>query len=199
MKKVAFLVAVVAAAVAAGAYVAAPRLRLFRLERALFAATDAKTAAPIARAILKNGGPPATDALIRYANQHPWCSFDPLHNVALFCDETNGQIHIVYVGPDGPEVSTGDPGLDKAVRAAIPEVTGETLTVGEPPHLFTGIHLLPPETDRADFVLRPKATGQWYRVEFDFKDGRLAVGSYDVSNADLSRWRKNADWPKSWQ
>jgi len=199
MKKVAFIVGVVAAIVA-GAYVAVPRLRLSRLERALFAATDAKSAAPIARAILENGGPRAGDSLIQYAKQHPWCSFDPLHKVALLCDETKGQIHFVYVGPSGSGVSPSDPALEKLLDAAIPETTSEIGTVDEPPRLYTGIHLLPPETNRADFVLRPKAKDQWLRIRFEFKDGRLvARGVYDVSNSDLSRWRKSTDWPKSWQ
>lgn len=190
--------AVFAAAGMAGMFVALPRLHMWNLEKSLAAAINAKTAAPIARAVLKGNTASGTAAVAQYAEQHEWCDFDPAHALFLLCDQDSGQIHIVYVGP-GPAVSTGDAALDKAVTAAIPEVTGMTLSIGKPPQLFQGVHLLSVAEDHADFVLRPSGDAHWYRLRFEFNNGRLiASGSHDVSDKDLAEWRKSEDWPRSW-
>ncbi|HLA84090.1 MAG TPA: hypothetical protein VJL29_04790 [Thermoguttaceae bacterium] len=199
MKKAILAIAVVAVTIATGAYIVVPQLHLRRLEHSLFAATDAKTAARVTRVILKTNSPRATDVLVRYAREHQRCDFDSLHKIALLCDEINGQIHIVYVGPCGPKVSTGNPAIDKAVEAVIPETTSESLFVGQPPHLFNGIHLLLSQPNQVEFVLRPKGNDPWLRLRFVFNEGGLvASGSHDVNNADLNQWRKTKDWPKSW-
>lgn len=201
MKRALLVIAVLVAVGAAGIFVALPRLRVWNLEKALAAATDARTAAPIARTLLKANSPSGTRAIVQYARQHEWCDFDPAHVLFLLCDQDSGQIHIVHVGPSGPAVKTGNAPHDEAVTAAAPEATALILSVGEPPQVFKGIHLLSAVEDHADFVLsRPSVDARWRRLHFAFENGRLmASGFHDVSDRELSEWRKNEDWPRSWQ
>ena len=179
---------------------AAARLRLSHLKEALSAETDVEAAASIARTIMKSHGARGIAVVRQYVKQHENCALDATHKLLLLCDKDNGKIHIVYVGPEGKAVSTGDAALDEAITAAIPETTGETMSIGEPAKLFKGVHLLAAEEGQAEFVLKPKMGNEWYRVLFRFSDGRLtSQGLHEVNNTELGQWRTNQNWPKSWQ
>jgi hypothetical protein len=200
MRKFVFvLIAVVAVAFVAGLLLSIPRLRSWRLETALAEAGDAEAAASIARTIMKSDDERGKAVLVQYANERDLCAFDTTHNLLVLCDAGGSKIHIVYVGPRGSPVSTGDAALDRAVTAAIPEPSSETLSMGDPPVLFNGVHLLAAEPAQADFILREQAGSEWHRLCLKFTRGRLmSQGVHSVSDAELQEWRKNPDWPPSW-
>jgi hypothetical protein len=173
-----------------------PRLRLSRLEEALSAAVDAETAATISREILKSSVKRSKAVLLDYANEHELCEFDSTHEILLIADDVSGEIHVVYLGPGG---TTGDPLLDEAVAPGMPETIAQSFTIGEPPRLFRGIHLVAVDEEQADFVLRPQAEAEWHRYSFEFAGGRLvSEGLHDLNETELIQWQNSRGWPQRW-
>lgn len=174
-----------------GVLFALPLVRSLRLEKALSTATDAKAAASIARTMIKSNSKRGIAAVARYANRHESCAFDATRNLLLLCDDQTGEVHIVYFGPEGTPASIGDTSIDELVVASF--------SIDEPPRLFSGIHLLSRQKDRTDFILRPKTGSDWYRYSVRFSDRSMtARGLHGVGDSELHQWRRNEDWPQSW-
>jgi hypothetical protein len=185
-----------------GMFLAAPRLRMFYLKKALYAAADSEEAAPIVRTILKSGNARGATVVSEYANQRKMCAFDASHRVVLIGDERSPEVHIVCLGPSFTLVSTGDASMDDAIGKAIPipKTTSRRFSIGEPPRLFRGIHLVAVDEEHADFVLRPQTEPEWHRYSFHFSEGRLvASGLHDVSETELAQWQQSPDWPPDWK
>jgi hypothetical protein len=201
MKKIVLIsLCLLVVVVTVGLALVLPHLRMAANERSLFAAPNIKVAADVARKILKSNSARGRAAIRQYADQHRLCAFDTTHDLLLLCDENNGEVYVVYAGLQGATVSTGDRSLDKAVAAAIPEITSESFSIGKPPKLFEGMHLLTPKEDQADFVLKHKAANEWSRVSFEFDKGRLlSQGLHDVTDTEVDTWRGKQDWPETWK
>lgn len=176
--------------------VVAPYLRLGHLEKSLYDAKNAEEAATVARAIMKANSSRGMHVIQEYANQQDLCALDAAHGILLIGDEATGKIHEVYAGPQGTIVASGDSSLDKAVRAAIPETTLESFSIGEPPVLIEGVHVLSSEATQVDFLLKTKTDNEWYRFSCKFAGDRLTEQRfYDVSNKELQTWQEKQDWP----
>lgn len=201
MKKIVLIsLCLLVVVIALGLAFGLPHLRLAADRKSLFSAPNQKVAATIARKIMKSNSAQGRATIQQYADQHRLCAFDTIHNLLLLCDDNNGAIYVVYAGLQGTTVSTGNSSLDKAVAAALPETTSDSFSIGKPPKLFEGIHLLTPKEDQADFILKHKVSNEWYRVSFKFNKGRLlSQGLYDVTNAEVDIWRGSQDWPEMWK
>ncbi len=87
--------------------------------------------------------------------------------------------------------------------------TKQSITVGDPPILWSAVFRLPDGAVNADeaggrdsvgFLLRPEAQAGYIRVAFVFQGARIErMTAYDVTDAQLRRWKASAWWPKEWR
>lgn len=168
------LVIVAALCLLAGLMVVRPVVRAGQLSRVLSQTSAAGDAADVARELLKIGNERALAAVADYAAASDLRAFDARHAILLIHDPATSRTHLVHVRPRGEPIDTGDPALDRAMAAAIPEVAGETFRLGDPPEAFVAVRVVESVVGHVDFLLESEDAGASTRYRFRFEDDRLA-------------------------
>jgi len=155
----------------------------------------------------------ASDVVAQYASESPLRAFDREHRLFLMHDDATGRTHEVAVSPQGTvEIkdsslsNTDKENLARTIHAAMPRITSESFTIGQPPAIFSALHFLGREqdsvrgNDKVTFVLKERGLPRYHAVVFQFEQSRLiSEGLYGVSEADLFRWQQADSWPQDWK
>jgi hypothetical protein len=170
--------------------------RVARFAEQLDEARDSKEAAVAAYELLRIDAESARDVVADFAARSPLMAFDRKHLVLLILDGSSGRVHEVI--------------SEKVMPTAISKVR-TSLTLGDPPTLWSGLFRLPDGAvaadegeggERASFILRAKDPTCYYLFTFGFQDARLdweRSTMRDVKDAELRRWKASDWWPKDWQ
>jgi hypothetical protein len=155
----------------------------------------------------------ARNVVAQFAADSPLRAFDRKHNIFLLHDASEGRIYEIAMCDHGRvEVPAGLPayvrdGLTRATRGAMPHFSRVSLTIGNPPDIFSAIHLLVDRSpdqranqDHVNFILKRRDENGYLRIEFAFEDEVLVRHTtFGVSRADVERWSRDPTWPAGWK
>lgn len=207
--KFAALGTVVFGVVVITAFLLWPRFKLASLDKQLQAAQAPGHVVAVVRDLLELDSDAARAVVARFAAESPLRAFDSDHRIFVLHDAATGRTHEVVMAPQGSVVVQGtglaradQQSIKRAVQAAVPRISSESFTFGEPPTILAGVHCLGKKQDgeeQATFILRERDRPRYHALVFRFAAGRLiSEGLEDISEAELAQLRNEASWPQGW-
>ncbi len=185
-----------------------PRLLVYSLARQLDTAPTAAAAADLVRDLLRRETEQARDAVAEYAGRSPLRAYARKHGLFLLHDDATGDTYEVVVAKQGWVEVPDNLDLHPADRKRLGEFAHRTLmskpmiekyVIGNPPAVYSGIHLLPKglgqdssKGERVNFILKERDEPRYARIAFTFEDSSLvATTFYGVSESELREWRSS--------